>query len=123
MVVASFLVKNLNIHWHIGRDWFWNCLFDADLGNNSTSWQWVSGCGVDPVPYFRIFNPITQGEKFDKNGEYTRKYVPELMYMPDSYLFKPWMAKESILKSANVVIGKSYPAPIVDLISSRNSAL
>lgn len=123
MVVASFLVKNLNIHWHHGRDWFWNCLLDADLANNSASWQWVAGCGVDAAPYFRIFNPTTQGEKFDKQGEYTKKYVPELKNIPDKYLFKPWEAPEKILKSAGVILGETYPKPIVDLRLSREQAL
>jgi deoxyribodipyrimidine photo-lyase len=123
MVVASFLVKNLNIHWHKGRDWFWDCLVDADLANNSASWQWVAGCGVDAAPYFRIFNPITQGEKFDKNGDYTRRFVPELKNLPDKYLFKPWTAPKDILKSAGIVLGEDYPNPIVDLVASRNNAL
>lgn len=123
MVVASFLVKNLNIHWHKGRDWFWNCLVDADLANNSMNWQWVAGCGVDAAPYFRIFNPITQGEKFDKHGDYTKMFVPELKNLPDKYLFKPWSAPADILKSAGVVLGKDYPKPIIDLVASRNKAL
>lgn len=123
MVVASFLVKNLKIHWHKGRDWFWDCLVDADLANNSASWQWVAGCGVDAAPYFRIFNPITQGEKFDKNGDYTRKFVPELKNLPDKYLFQPWTAPKDILKSAGIVLGENYPNPIVDLAASRNNAL
>ncbi len=123
MVVASFLVKNLNIHWHKGRDWFWDCLVDADLANNSASWQWVTGCGVDAVPYFRIFNPITQGEKFDSNGDYTRKFVPELKNIPNKYLFKPWIAPKNVLQSAGVVLGKTYPKPIVDFLISRNKSL
>jgi len=123
MIVASFLVKNLYIHWHAGRDWFWDYLVDADLANNSASWQWVAGCGVDAAPYFRIFNPITQGEKFDKNGDYTKKFVPELKNLPDKYLFKPWTAPANILKVAGVVLGETYPSPIVDLAASRNKAL
>lgn len=123
MAVGSFLVKNLNIHWHEGRDWFWKYLLDADLANNSVNWQWVSGCGVDPAPYFRIFNPTLQGEKFDANGDYTRKFVPELRSMPNKYLFKPWQAPDKILKSAEVVLGKNYPKPIVDFAVSRNKAL
>lgn len=123
MVTASFLVKNLNIHWHKGRDWFWDCLVDADLANNSASWQWIAGCGVDAAPYFRIFNPITQGEKFDKKGDYTKQFVPELKNLPDKYLFQPWIAPEDILKSAGVVLGENYPNPIVDLALSRNNAL
>ena len=123
MVVASFLIKNLMIHWHYGRDWFWDCLVDADLANNSASWQWVAGCGADAAPYFRIFNPITQGEKFDSNGEYTRKFVPELQLLPDKYLFKPWTAPLDVLKASGISLGKSYPYPIVDLETSRNEAL
>ncbi len=123
MVVASFLVKNLGIHWHKGEDWFWDCLVDADLANNSASWQWVAGCGVDAAPYFRIFNPTTQGEKFDADGEYTREFVPELKNLPDKYLFEPWTAPEQVLKAAGVELGKTYPRPIVDLAETRNRAL
>jgi deoxyribodipyrimidine photo-lyase len=123
MIVASFLVKNLMIHWHYGRDWFWDCLADADLANNSASWQWVAGSGADAAPYFRIFNPIIQGEKFDSNGYYTRKFVPELKNLPDKYLFKPWTAPDYILKNSGVILGKIYPYPIVDLAKSRIDAL
>jgi deoxyribodipyrimidine photo-lyase len=123
MITASFLVKNLNIHWHKGRDWFWDCLLDADLANNSASWQWVAGCGVDPAPYFRIFNPVTQGEKFDKHGDYIKKFVPELQKLPDKYLCKPWTAPEEILQAAGVILGKDYPRPIVDLADTRKKAL
>ncbi|MES2215505.1 MAG: deoxyribodipyrimidine photo-lyase [Pseudomonadota bacterium] len=123
MIVASFLVKNLMIHWHYGRDWFWDCLVDADLANNSASWQWVAGSGVDAAPYFRIFNPITQGEKFDGNGDYTREFVPELKLLPNKYLFKPWEAPEAILSNAGVILGTNYPKPIVDIKSSRERAL
>lgn len=123
MITASFLVKNLNIHWHKGRDWFWDCLVDADLANNSASWQWVAGSGADAAPYFRIFNPVLQGEKFDKIGDYTRKFVPELNHLPDKYLFKPWTAPEDVLKSAGIILGENYPNPIVDLATSRNKAL
>ncbi|RZI47199.1 deoxyribodipyrimidine photo-lyase [Rickettsiales endosymbiont of Peranema trichophorum] len=123
MIAASFLVKNMNIHWQHGMRWFWNCLIDADLANNSASWQWVAGSGVDAAPYFRIFNPITQGEKFDSNGNYTRKFVPELKNIPDKYLFKPWTAPENVLKSAGVVLDVTYPRPIVDCATSRKKAL
>jgi deoxyribodipyrimidine photo-lyase len=123
MIVGSFLVKNLLLHWHHGERWFWDCLVDADLANNSASWQWVAGCGADAAPYFRIFNPVTQGQKFDPNGTYTRKFVPELKNMPDKYLFNPWEAPEYILQSASVSLGKNYPKPIVDLSQSRNKAL
>jgi len=123
MIVASFLVKNLLIDWRCGAEWFWDCLFDADLANNSASWQWVAGSGADAAPYFRIFNPILQGEKFDKTGEYTKKYVPELKNIPDKYLFKPFEAPENILEKANIKLGKNYPMPIVDLKKSRDFAL
>jgi len=123
MIVASFLVKNLMIHWRYGRDWFWDCLVDADLANNSANWQWVAGCGADAAPYFRIFNPITQGEKFDGDGYYTRKFVPELKNLPNKYLFKPWEAPEKTLQDAGVVLGISYPKPIIDLQTSRKKAL
>jgi deoxyribodipyrimidine photo-lyase len=123
MIVGSFLVKNLLIHWHHGEQWFWDCLVDADLANNSASWQWVAGCGADASPYFRIFNPVIQGQKFDPNGEYTRRFVPELKNIPDKYLFNPWEAPDSILQSAAVSLGKDYPKPIVDLKQSRNKAL
>ena len=123
MIVGSFLVKNLLIHWHHGEAWFWDCLFDSDLASNSASWQWIAGCGADAAPYFRIFNPITQGEKFDADGRYTRRYVPELADLPDKYLFQPWSAPAEVLQRANVILGKNYPQPIVDLKSSRQRAL
>ncbi len=123
MVVASFLVKNLMIHWHHGRDWFWNCLADADLGNNSASWQWVAGSGVDSAPYFRIFNPTTQGKKFDAEGLYTKKYLPELKNLPNKYLFEPWTAPQKVLTEAGVILGITYPEPIIDLKASREAAL
>ena len=123
MIVASFLVKNLMIHWHYGRNWFWDCLVDADLANNSASWQWVAGCGADAAPYFRIFNPIAQGEKFDDEGHYTKKLVPELQKLPSKYLFNPWEAPEKILKDAGVILGSNYPKPIIDLKISRERAL
>ena len=123
MIVGSFLVKNLLLHWHHGERWFWDCLVDADLANNSASWQWIAGCGADAAPYFRIFNPITQGTKFDNNGEYTRRFVPELARLPDKYLFTPWLAPEDILEVAGVRLGENYPTPIVDLKISREQAL
>ena len=123
MVVASFLVKNLMIHWHHGRDWFFDCLFDADLANNSASWQWVAGSGVDAAPFFRIFNPTTQGEKFDRLGLYTRQFVPELKLLPNKYLFKPWEAPIDILAQAGIVLGETYPHPVIDLRESRQKAL
>ncbi len=123
MIVASFLVKNLLIHWHEGEKWFWDCLVDADLASNSASWQWVAGSGADAAPYFRIFNPITQGEKFDADGEYTKRFVPELAKLPNKYLFKPWEAPEYILTAAGIILGKNYPKPIIDLKESRETAL
>lgn len=123
MVVASFLVKNLNIHWREGAQWFWDCLLDADLASNSANWQWVAGCGVDAAPYFRVFNPTTQGEKFDKAGTYTRRYVPELSALPDKYLFNPAAAPADVLRDAGVVLGETYPNPMVDLKQSREQAL
>ena len=123
MIVGSFLVKNLLLDWRLGEEWFWDCLVDADLANNSASWQWIAGCGADAAPYFRIFNPVTQGEKFDPDGVYTRRYVPELKNMPDKFLFKPWEAPEMILQGANIKLGRDYPKPIVDLKASRERAL
>lgn len=123
MIVGSFLVKNLLLHWKHGERWFWNCLVDADLANNSASWQWIAGCGADTAPYFRIFNPVIQGQKFDPTGVYTRRFVPELASLPNKYLFNPWEAPDNILNAAGVVLGKEYPKPIVDLKYSRAMAL
>lgn len=123
MVVGSFLVKNLLLHWHHGEAWFWDTLVDADLANNSAAWQWIAGCGADAAPYFRVFNPITQGERFDPTGEYTRRWVPELKDMPDKYLYKPWDAPDDVLSVAGVELGKTYPHPIVDVKGSRIRAL
>ena len=123
MIVGSFLVKNLLQHWHLGRDWFHDCLVDADLCVNSASWQWVAGCGADAAPFFRIFNPITQGEKFDPDGKYTKKWVPELSNMPNKYLFCPWQAPKEILEKSGIQLGNTYPMPIVDLKVSRELAL
>ncbi len=123
MIVGSFLVKNLLLHWRHGERWFWDTLVDADLANNSASWQWVAGSGADAAPYFRIFNPITQGQKFDPDGTYTRHYIPELKDVPDKYLFNPWDAPPAILEKAGVELGSTYPEPIVDVKASRESAL
>ena len=123
MVAGSFLVKNLLIDWRRGRDWFWDCLVDADLANNSMGWQWVSGCGVDAAPYFRVFNPVTQGRKFDPDGAYTYRYLPELQKLPIKYLFSPWDAPAAVLEEAEVVLGTDYPEPIVDIAESRKRAL
>ncbi len=123
MITASFLVKNLRLHWRHGERWFWNTLIDADLANNSAGWQWVAGCGADAAPYFRIFNPVTQGIKFDSNGDYVRQFVPELASMPNKYLFSPWEAPAAILQEAGIELGVHYPKPIVDLKVSRQAAL
>lgn len=123
MVVASFLTKHLLTHWRVGELWFWDCLLDADLASNACSWQWVGGSGADASPYFRIFNPIAQGEKFDKTGEYTRHWVPELAELPDKYLHKPWEAPTLTLEAAGVKLGETYPEPIVDHKEAREQAL
>jgi len=123
MVVGSFLVKNLLLNWHHGERWFWDCLVDADLASNSASWQWIAGCGADAAPYFRIFNPVTQGEKFDPDGEYIRQYIPELKELPNKYLYNPSEAPKEVLDKANIVIGKDYPEPIINLKASREKAL
>ena len=123
MIVGSFLVKNLLLHWHHGEAWFWDTLVDADLANNSASWQWIAGCGADAAPYFRIFNPVTQGYKFDPDGAYVREYVPEIAGLPDKYLHSPWDAPDDVLQGAGIELGVDYPTPIVDLKVSRERAL
>ena len=123
MIVASFLIKHLRIHWKEGEKYFRNCLVDFNEANNVAQWQWVAGSGADAAPYFRIFNPILQGEKFDKNGEYTLKWVPELKNFPKEYLHKPWELERKYQDQINVVIGKDYPHPIVNHEAARNSAL
>ena len=123
MIVGSFLVKNLLIHWHHGHSWFNDCLVDADKANNTAGWQWIAGSGADAAPYFRIFNPITQGQNFDEEGLYTKRWIPELSEMPNKYLFNPWEAPDEILKDANIVLGQDYPLPVVDIKESRNIAL
>ena len=123
MIAGSFLVKNLGIHWCHGERWFWDTLVDADLANNSASWQWISGCGRDAAPYFRIFNPVIQGQKFDPEGDYVRRFIPEISPLPNKYLFNPWDAPDSILEEANIKLGSTYPKPIIDLKISRDNAL
>jgi deoxyribodipyrimidine photo-lyase len=123
MIVASFLTKHLQISWQRGAEWFWDTLVDADLANNTLGWQWVAGCGADAAPYFRIFNPVTQGIKFDPNGEYVRKWVPELAGLPDPWLHKPWEAPPLLLKECGLTLGKTYPFPIVDHREARDRAL
>lgn len=123
MVVGSFLVKDLGITWVEGAHWFWDTLVDADLANNTLGWQWVAGCGADAAPYFRIFNPMTQGEKFDGNGDYIRRWVPELARLPNRWIHRPWEAPTDILAAAGVDLGITYPFPIVDHAKARAEAL
>lgn len=123
MVTASFLVKHLLLPWQAGEAWFWDTLVDADLAVNAFSWQWVAGCGADAAPYFRIFNPILQGSKFDPDGAYIRTYVPEIAQLPDKYLFAPWEAPDAVLKDAGVVLGTTYPRPVVAHKQARERAL
>lgn len=123
MVVASFLTKHLRTHWQVGADWFWDTLLDADIGNNTASWQWAAGCGADAAPYFRIFNPVLQGEKFDKAGEYVKKWVPELANLEPRYLHKPWQADPMTLQLAGIKLGDTYPHPIVEHKQARADAL
>ena len=123
MIVASFLVKHLLIPWQAGQAWFWDTLVDADLANNSASWQWVAGCGADAAPYFRIFNPMLQGAKFDPEGVYVRRYVPELAALPNAHIHAPWEAPADVLSRAGVKLGTTYPNPIVDHGEARARAL
>jgi deoxyribodipyrimidine photo-lyase len=123
MVVASFLIKHLLIPWQDGEAWFWDTLVDADLANNAASWQWVAGSGADAAPYYRIFNPVLQGVKFDPDGIYVKRWVPELKSLSADILHAPWMAEPALLKAAGVVLGKTYPQPIVDHTAARDRAL
>ncbi len=123
MIVASFLVKHLRIHWMEGEKYFRNTLLDFNIANNVAGWQWVAGTGADAAPYFRIFNPILQGEKFDANGNYIKKWCPELNNLPNEFLHKPWEMPEELQKEKNIIIGKTYPFPIVKHKEARNSAL
>lgn len=123
MVVASFLVKHLLIDWREGEKWFWNTLVDADAGSNPANWQWVAGSGADAAPYFRVFNPILQGEKFDPDGAYVRRWVPELGQLPTGLIHQPWSASPLELKAAGVELGTTYPQPIVDHRRGRERAL
>ena len=123
MVCASFLIKHLLTDWRVGEAWYWDTLLEADPASNAASWQWVAGSGADASPYFRIFNPFTQGEKFDPNGDYVRKYIPELAKLPRKYIHQPWIAPPDILSQAGVQLGKTYPKPIVDHKTARELAL
>lgn len=123
MVVASFLTKHLLVDWRKGEEWFWDTLVDADAGNNPASWQWVAGSGADAAPYFRIFNPVLQSRTYDPDGNYVRAFVPELQNLPDKYLHQPWAAPPAVLKAAGIVLGQTYPEPIVDHKIARKRAL
>lgn len=123
MVAASFLIKHLLIDWRRGEDWFWDTLLDADLANNAASWQWVAGSGADASPYFRIFNPVTQGQRYDADGAYVRRWLPELAKLPDKFIHTPWEAPASVLRESGVSLGETYPAPIVDHAAARARAL
>ncbi len=123
MITASFLVKHLLLPWQEGEAWFWDTLVDADLASNSAQWQWIAGCGADASPFFRIFNPVLQGRKFDPAGDYVRRWVPELARLPDRALQAPWEASATELAEAGVRLGDTYPRPIVDLAAGRTRAL
>lgn len=123
MVVGSFLVKNLLLPWQEGAKWFWDTLVDADLASNTLGWQWVAGSGADAAPYFRVFNPVLQGEKFDPEGEYIRRWLPELSKLPSRYIHAPFKAPQNVLREAEVNLGVDYPEPIVSLFASRQAAL
>jgi deoxyribodipyrimidine photo-lyase len=123
MITASFLVKHLLQPWQAGEAWFWDTLLDGDLASNAASWQWVAGCGADAAPYFRVFAPVLQGEKFDADGAYVRRWVPEIAGLPDKFLHKPWEAPEIILRGANIRLGVDYPRPVMDHGQGRARAL
>ncbi len=123
MIVGSLLVKHLLLPWQEGERWFWDTLVDADLANNAAGWQWIAGCGADAAPYFRVFNPILQGEKFDPDGAYVRTWVPELAKLPAKFIHAPWTAPEDVLRQAGVGLGTTYPRPVVDHAAGRERAL
>jgi deoxyribodipyrimidine photo-lyase len=123
MITASYLVKHLLLDWRAGASWFWDTLVDADLAANSTNWQWVAGTGIDSQPFFRVFNPVTQGQKFDPEGAYVRTYVPELAGLPNRFIHAPWTAPVDALRQAGVTLGHTYPNPLIDLTAGRERAL
>ncbi|HEX5033564.1 MAG TPA: deoxyribodipyrimidine photo-lyase, partial [bacterium] len=123
MIVASFLVKDLLLPWQEGARWFWDTLVDADLANNTLGWQWSAGCGADAAPYFRVFNPLSQGEKFDPGGRYLRKWLPELAKLPDRWIHRPFAAPAEVLAKAGIELGRTYPFPLVDHGDARAFAL
>jgi deoxyribodipyrimidine photo-lyase len=123
MITASFLVKDLLFDWRLGEAWFWDTLVDADLASNTANWQWVAGTGADAAPYFRVFNPVLQGEKFDPKGAYVRRFVPELAKLQTQWIHRPWLAPAAALQKAGVRLGQTYPLPIVDHAAARQQAL
>ena len=123
MVAGSFLVKNLLSDWRVGARWFWDTLVDADLAQNTLGWQWVAGCGADAAPYFRVFNPVLQGDKFDPSGDYVRRFAPELAGVPAKWIHRPWEGPPGVLRDAGVTLGGGYPEPVVGLALSRARAL
>ncbi len=123
MVVASFLTKNLRLPWQLGARWFWDTLVDADLASNTLGWQWTAGCGADAAPYFRVFNPVRQGERFDAQGSYVKRWCPELTRLPANFVHQPWSAPTTVLAAAGLDLGGNYPHPVVDLAASRQEAL
>jgi deoxyribodipyrimidine photo-lyase len=123
MVVASFLVKHLLLPWQAGARWFWDTLVDADLANNTLGWQWVAGCGADAAPYFRIFNPVTQGKRYDPDGTYVRQWIPELSRLPTKWIHEPWAAPEKVLSESRADLRGTYPEPIVEHTFARQRAL
>jgi deoxyribodipyrimidine photo-lyase len=123
MIVGSFLVKDLLISWTAGEAWFWDCLVDADLASNAASWQWVAGSGADAAPYFRVFNPQKQGETYDPDGSYVRKWIPEIKRLPTKLIHAPQLAPPEILRACGVTLGQTYPRPIVDHAAARDAAL
>ena len=123
MIVASFLTRNLLTDWHVGESWFWDTLLDADLANNIASWQWVTGCGSNTASYFRVFNPSLQSKKFDAEGHYIRQWVPELKDLPDEHIHEPHKAPQIYLDKAAIILGKTYPYPMVDHLKVRQRAM
>lgn len=123
MMTASFLAKNMLVDWRKGVEYFMSASLDADLACNVFGWQWVSGCGIDGIPFFRVFNPITHGEKYDPDGSYVRHWCPELSALPDEWLHRPWEAPDDVLSAAGIRLGKDYPEPVVDPKGSRHKAL
>ena len=123
MITASALVKYMMVPWVLGERWFWDTLVDANLASNAAGWQWVAGCGTDAAPYFRIFNPVIQGQKFDDQGDYIRRWCPELQHLPDRWIHAPWTAPTLVLAEAGIRLGAHYPKPLVEQKAGRVQAL